>query len=328
MAKTSPTSDSHVEAALRSLQTTLDFQSRQSVFQTMRDAVRSHWPERPAAPRPDMAAALRDDGVVPLGQILSLDQSQEIVRYLRGRPCYRAHVKGSSDGQLVSFDTVNSGCASYSLEDMTNAPYLLELANHPVLLALAESYLGCAPSLYSMNAFWTFPSSETDRVGTQKMHRDVDDFKFCTCFVFLTGVQQGDGAHFYMRKTHDPEKLKDWLDKKGITPAGDKHKEADPEEFFHLAFNDTETAKHIARELHVSVEGPAGTAVLEDSWGLHHGDLVTGGPRLLFWARYGMYRNSAHEADKMGTVPWSSVGQRIPRDDYHRFVNRILLDPV
>lgn len=328
MARTSSTGDPHVEAALRSLQTTLDFGSRRAVFRTMSDAVRSHWPERPAPAPPDMASALRDDGVVSLGQILSPEQSRQVVRYFSGRPCYRAHVKGSSDGQPVPLDAVKSGCASYSLEDTINAPYLLELANHPILLALAESYLGCAPSLYSLNAFWTFPSSESEKVGTQKMHRDVDDFKFCTCFVFLTGVRRGDGAHFYVKRTHDPDKLKEWVDQNNADSGIDRFENLDPDAFFHAVLNDTETAKRIAEELFASIKGPAGTAVLEDSWGLHHGDLVTSGPRLLFWARYGMYRNPAHESDRLGTVPWSSVGERLPRDDYHLFVNRILLDPL
>jgi hypothetical protein len=74
----------------------------------------------------------------------------------------------------------------------------------------------------------------------------------------------------------------------------------------------------------VCVKGPAGTAVVEDTSGLHRAGPVSS-RRLVFWARYGMYRNVAHVLADIGTGRWADLGGRISRDDYYSFVNRLIL---
>jgi hypothetical protein len=75
------------------------------------------------------------------------------------------------------------------------------------------------------------------------------------------------------------------------------------------------------------VAGPAGSAVFEDTYGLHKGDIPKTN-RLLGWMRYGLYQNAATYSDRLsGPAPRAVGAGRIPDTARHKFINRLLVEP-
>lgn len=88
---------------------------------------------------------------------------------------------------------------------------------------------------------------------TQKLHRDYDDFKFLAFFIYLSDVDDNNGPHVYYKNTH-----------KGSEDMSEK----------------------------VVIKGKAGTAIIGDTFALHHGQPLNSGERLLFWSRYTLHKNN------------------------------------
>lgn len=277
----------------------------------------------PSAEIRERAERLRRDGLYRLGQLLTPEQVADIHAYLRGRPCFTGHVPGQGDGvpRTAEECATLANCGSYRREDVLAAPHLLELANRPELLALAGAYLGCTPTIYSVNFFWSFPERDTQYPQTQLFHRDFDDFRFCTLFLFLTDLRMNDGAHYFMRGTHRKEFVEQAYEERVI----DKTLFPVDRLFMRVTYQERDIPAMFTPEIE-PVTGPAGHGVLEDTYGLHKGDIPKT-PRLLGWVRYGLYNNHTAYHDHPTGPATREVGQgRIPDTPRHKFINRLLVE--
>ena len=139
---------------------------------------------------------------------------------------------------------------------------------------LAKAYLGVFPLLYSMNVFETTPHDWAPHPGIEVFHRDADDVKFLALFVYLTDVSRPeDGAHQFKLATHE-----------------------------YTTFDETRT-----------ILGPAGTAFLADTRGLHMGIRPTTGPRRMAWARWGVSDPPpSYVRDCLTPLPRARLGDRYP----------------
>jgi hypothetical protein len=268
--------------------------------------------------------ALRQDGIARLGPVLSAAQVGEIHAYLRTKPCFTGHVPAQGDGQPRTVEECAplANLASYQLADVLAAPHLLELANRPDILGIVEAYLGCVPTLYSVNFFWSFPDRAERFVSTQNYHRDFDDFRFCTLFLFLTDISPENGAHYYIRGTHRRDVVENaWRE---------RYPEPKPypvdKLFERITYYDKDIEPLFGKAIE-TVAGPAGSAVFEDTYGLHKGDIPKTN-RLLGWMRYGLYQNAATYSDRLaGPAPRTVGAGRIPDSARHKFINRLLVEP-
>ena len=115
--------------------------------------------------------------------------------------------------------------------------------------------------------WWSFPrpsSVEEKSKAAQIFHRDLDDFKFAKFFIYLTDVEQDDGPHVYVKKSHKPN-FKDTLrDKFLIHRVEDKN--------ISKRFKESDVAE---------IHGKAGTIFFEDTYGYHKGMPPTKKARLL-----------------------------------------------
>jgi len=284
-----------------------------------------------AARREDDIARLRRQGLVDLGAPLAQEQAAEIRAYFSARPCFNNHVPAQSDLQPRSLGECRSTSrhASYATADVIGAPYLIELANSEAMLSIAEGYLGCTPTLYSVNAFWSFPGMTRPTRGLQTFHRDFDDYRFCTLFVFLTDTHPEDGAHTYLAETHRPDAFRGLVERLAAAnpdPASlARLRGIDEATLFSQSELDLDAACDPAlAPAGLSVHGVAGSAVIEDTYGLHRG-AIPATPRLLFWARYGLYQNVAWFKNSPGQMTTAPPSDRIPATPYHRYVNRLLI---
>lgn len=314
---------------LAGLQQNIHYRVRPAVAQSLADATNRVLPDAVRVPRlpqtDSRLAQLRARGLVELGPVLDGGQTEVVLSYFDTRPCYAAHVAGKSDGVGRTIE----GCAtlghygSYRLEDVLRAPHLIEIANREDILSLVESYLGCPPTLYSVNAFWSFPGQTQPWPGIQTFHRDFDDWRFCTMFIFLTPLTAENGAHYYIPGTHRVDIVEKAYAEKG--GAGSLPFTLDAMFAENADLNDA-CARLFADRVQ-TVAAPAGNAVIEDTYGLHKGDIPKS-RRLLVWIRYGLYKNLANQRDALLPLPADALQGRIPATVRHRFVNRLMVAPM
>lgn len=270
-------------------------------------------------------AALVEEGYAALGPVLTKEQAADVTRYLEHRPCFNAHVTGSSDNvpRLIGDGAEAFHYGSYQLTDILTAPHLIELANRPDILGIAEAYLGCTPTLYSLNAWWSFSGHGKAQLS-QSFHRDLDDYRFCTLFCFLTDVGLRSGAHVYLRRSHRADLVERLVAQRGEAARQKFGRSISLLDIYgpHGGYGRDDLYKVIFSGLEQTVTGPAGFGFMADTGGLHMGEPLTEGRRLMFWARYGIYKNPMAN---LQPAPRALVGDRIGRDRRSVYINRCIL---
>lgn len=273
---------------------------------------------------------LAEDGCFVLRNLLSADQVAETRRYFDARPCFNAHVPWDGDGvpRFVGAGAEAFHYGSYAMTDVLDAPHLLEIANHPQVLALAARYLGCVPTLYSVNAWWSFGGHPETAPKSQTYHRDEDDFRFCTLFIYLTDVDEAGGPHVFVRKTHRQDLVASYLQ----GPAAEAFQRL-PEDtqkaiaggalFADGGYGSDSLVEALFAPLITTIHGVAGTGILANTMAFHKGLPPRRGHRLMFWSRYGIYTNMGRGSDVAGE--WRRVEHRLQKTDVLRYINRQIL---
>jgi len=277
---------------------------------------------------------LQDDGYCRLGSILDAGQTKEVVDHFKRTTCFNAHLVAKSDGtgRLYDGGADKFPFGSYRMQDVAGAPHLLEIANDPRIIALAANYLGCAPSLYSMNAWWSFPGDWGDGLLTQGFHRDEDDFKNCVLFIYLTDVDEDTGAHEYIRTTQDPAAVERRLkttDFPFVTVTRNGVEERLAVKFDDLFAGAGYGGDHVYSALFGGlidrIEGAEGEGFISDATGLHRALRPNGRPRLIAWIRYGMFQNRAYLNDALAPIADPALQSRIGSDLKSRYINRLVV---
>ena len=245
-------------------------------------------PDEIRKPRGSAAAGdieqLRQKGCLDLGQMLSLDQAGDIQRHLASRPLLVGRSPARSEGEAASLEAVprDKNYACYGPLDLWSSPHLLEFATQDRLLDLAQGYLGCTPTLCSLNAFWALPDRPPE-AQRQAFHRDLEDFRSLAVFALLTPVDvPAEGGHHYVEGSHDIALLEAMLQADGLGTRID-YLVASPfipslsMRLFHRS----------ARRFH----GPAGTTFCADPYGLHRSVAPRLHPQLLLELRFGTFFN-------------------------------------
>lgn len=138
-----------------------------------------------------------DRGVVAPLTRLEPDKVAAIRAYLDKLPVYRGSHIFSADSRLVPFADAqaDSNFAGYTADQLLRAPHLVDFLNSPAIVDFVEAALGCVPTLYSVNAWWSLPATVLVGHGMQIFHRDNDDWRFFTLFLYLTDVDDDAGPH-------------------------------------------------------------------------------------------------------------------------------------
>lgn len=246
---------------------------------------------------------LEQNGIVPI-TTFNDQQIVDIVNHLQTRSVYNAHVPYGDGVKRHLSDARNHAFGCYELFDLVTCPHLMKVALNEDLLNLAANYLGCLPTLYSINSWWSFPGRGV--AGTQKYHRDYDDYKFLAVFVYLTDVTMTNGVHCYINHTHDTDVL--------TSVAGIRFE--DP-----LSVCDTSLKPYEQVLL-----GKAGTSFMSDTYGIHKSMPLTAGDRLVMWIRYGLANNGPAKAQLRYKVPKSVMPDTIQFDDKTNYITRLILE--
>jgi hypothetical protein len=228
---------------------------------------------------------LRTDGIVPTLGLLP-EQVAELTAYLTERPCYQGHVRVYGDRVPRPHGHPDLGPVfCHAMADVLSAPHFWELALRTA--PVARIYLGAAAHMYSVNAFWARPWPGEPTHDLQTWHRDGDDVRFLALFAYGTDVLSSeDGPHRFVLGSHEDR---------------------------------------VDLDRCATIYGPAGTAFLADTRGLHMGERPRAGCRLLLWARWGVSeRPVTYDVDELAPVPAALLGDRYPSDPASRAAVRLV----
>lgn len=136
-----------------------------------------------------------------------------------------------------------------------------------VLSSIAERYCGEGAFCIASQMWWTFPAKVEEDLRKKFAHfyhRDLDGYNFMKFFIYLTDVEPGDGGHFFVSGSHRPS-LRDSVS----------------EGFRIDRIDDSVIHKRYDMRNIVEMVGPAGTVIVEDTFGLHKGQTPSRNARLM-----------------------------------------------
>jgi SAM-dependent methyltransferase len=245
----------------------------------------------PTAEAREMAAALDTEGLVFLPNVLTESQISDVRQHL------------AASGRTTREHTV----LHYAIEDVVQAPHVLNAVLAPWLLDVVTAYLGAPATLVDVSAWESLPGSD-EPGGAQIFHRDRDDFRACKLFVYLDDVDTHSGPHVYARRSHDPDAMSEGLASKLFQSNG-RDQASDIEAIF--------------GERVVEITGPVGTSFLENTYGFHRGKVPTKGRRLILQAVYGLVP-FPHRIERL----IAGGASALPKHPSSRHAGRLAVPPV
>ncbi|HEY4170127.1 MAG TPA: hypothetical protein VGM96_25260 [Reyranella sp.] len=279
---------------------------------------------------PDATPAMQSviaTGCADLGQAWSPDQVRSIHSHLETKRVLLCHVPNISDKSVPSLKDVPAGenYATYEFLDLWSSPHLLEMAAQDRFLDLAQAYLGCTPTVYSINAFWSLPNREPHPYS-QLFHRDWEDFRSLVVFTLLTPVDTPEeGAHYYVESSHAVDGFEAGLKGQGVDAA----------DIQILSSRDNKAIAPVASRLFGDsarrFDGPAGTSFCGDGYGLHRALVPHSRPRLLLWFRYGNFYNEAMYSTPLRGATRTGAERalaRIPKTSRQQYAFRYIVDAL
>jgi hypothetical protein len=150
---------------------------------------------------------------------------------------------------------------------ITAADTLLNFSLNPLILDVANSYLGMWSKLIYFDMWHTLPLDTDTRFLSQRWHRDPEDRRKIRTFLYFSEVDKGAGAMEYLvgSQCGGPyENVFPWEDPLGIPYP-----------------SDGEVERRIPASQHVTLEGPPGTLIFCDTAGFHRGGTCRTHPRVL-----------------------------------------------
>jgi len=224
---------------------------------------------------------LGTSGITMLGEVLGPSACAELRDYFSQREVHDPYRPDSPhflpDGAQRHPD---AHIAHHAPQDVLRAPHLLALANSPRVLAIVADFLGCKPTIGYLAVWWSY-HTEKGAQQAENFHRDVDDWRFVKLFVYLTDVGPASGPHMYVRNSSNSAALTRIR-----------------------RFTDGEVLDAFGAESVLTLVAPAGQGFLEDTFGIHKGQPVEDGTRLIFQAVYGV-----------SPLPYSPVAPVLPRSE-------------
>lgn len=201
----------------------------------------------------DLFNEIEENGYAVIENFLDESQINNILNYFKNIKGYNFHTPNRSLNKIpqVFSDDLDWNICSYKSNHVLANSEILKAVTDPKIISIVQKYLGCMPCITTANLWWNKNNGVS--FHTQKIHRDLNDFKFLAFFIYLTDVNEDNGPHVYYKKTH-----------KGSESLDDK----------------------------VVVEGKAGTAILGDTFALHNGKELKNGKRLFLSIRYTLHINN------------------------------------
>ncbi len=232
--------------------------------------------------------ALSKEGFSTLPKIASRQQIDDILAYISTQKVTNPYQPELGEFD-VSYRGNSSNIGAYTDEVLSRCPHLLEIANTPLLLKAVSSFFGRKPTLSKVALWHSFPNAQ-EAQNAENYHRDVDDVLFLKVFIYLTDVDESAGPHVFIRGSHKDEKF---LDVRRYT--------------------DEEIESSYPSEDVLKMTGEAGSAFVENTYGLHKGLVAREKSRILLQFEYSLFPIGAYDYGN----------KYVGADQFDSYINRL-----
>lgn len=206
---------------------------------------------------------LSRDGCTVLDRKLSQEKMDAIIRYSEQIGCYDLYRSATEPIDPKQAPEVTH-VGNYRRADLVKSRLILDLVNDPGVLQVAQEFLGARPTISDVSMWWSFGGRKQAK-HAQLFHRDVDDWKFCKLFIYLTDVTADSGPHVYVKTSSNSPALR----KPG-------------------RYSDSQIEDQFGKGNVLQFIDTKGAAFMVDTYGFHKGLLPKTGNRLLLQAQYSL----------------------------------------
>lgn len=210
----------------------------------------------------DGLEALLRDGYYEFPDFVAADFIDDISRELMSMKCFNPWDRSAG---LFHVDDASPNMHVAQIKEAATLVALNDLAADQRLVGLASAYFGCRAVLDSIQAWWSLPGAG-DPEEAENFHRDNDGIKFLKFFLYLSDVGDMNGPHVFIKGSHR------------VGKAIERRRYSDQEILQEFGSGNLKYFK-----------APAGYAFLEDTYGVHKGQVPKQGRRLLVQFRYCMH---------------------------------------
>lgn len=224
---------------------------------------------------------LEKDGFTVLSNSLTEDELIELKDFLFKTKCYSYVNVGAKESFLIKDPSCvpeNIERFYWSMEDLRNSKVIQNIIKDTTFHSIAQEYFGTKPTLVNMTA-WLDTSYKNKDFPPHLMHYDNNGPKWLNFFIYLNDVNIDNGAHAFVKGTHNHHKESSELQKA-------------------KRFSDEEMKKIFGDDRFVTHEAPAGTIIAEDTMGFHRGGDINKGYRLLLKLQYSIIDIKQSEEDE------------------------------
>jgi hypothetical protein len=217
----------------------------------------------------------------------------------------------------------DANVAQYPMPAVVGCPHLAAIASDPTTLAAVAHHLGALPTVLGYTAWWSFAGRSEAREA-QIFHFDLDDYRICKLFIYLTDVDAESGPHIYVEGTHRPENV---AQARQIWPGG----EADFDAWYLQRLRKTDAeVERVFNHRPATLIGPSGTTFVANTRGIHKGLLPDSADRLVCQVLYGVSPRIQEtlEPIDLGTPATAHVPDWVVGTPTLDYVNRLFLRPA
>lgn len=243
------------------------------------------------------SAELKERGYLFLDSLISPEQIQAMHTFFSQNKCADPYRPALGKFIAPGDAPAQTHVAFFPNETVIRAPHAVSIANDPRVLGVVSGFLGAKPTISYMTAWWSMPHVDGKAEQAEQFHRDVDDIRFVKLFCYLTDVDETSGPHMFVPGSQKIDRLTRIR-----------------------RYEDSEVAEAFGANGLRTFTGKAGTAFLENTYGLHRGIPPTKKPRLLFQVLYSL-RNSIYGPDR----PVGRIGADGVPPNLDPFINRVYL---
>ena len=210
---------------------------------------------------------IRDKGFCVLDTLVNTDILKDILVYAQTQ---QASIRGAGKEDVYDPKAPIGVRYDFDPQKLLSSKIFNSLFASQFSAQVASQYLGCRPWLDVVSLWWhTSYSKEPDSDAAQLYHFDLDRVKWLKVFIYITDVGPESGPHCFIEGSH----------KSGVLPR----------RFLRSVYSrieDKEVFEVFKKEKEKKFIGPRGTVIIEDTRGLHKGEHVRDGDRLIFQMQY------------------------------------------
>jgi hypothetical protein len=292
-------------------------QTADSIVAGLREAFPALAPEQ--APLSDTEREFSKLGCLKLGVRLKPEALQQIRDHLASRPVMYQDENHRPIGNGLAQDAPPEAFVGYhTTHDVLTCPHLIDIANDPQILAIVRAYLGFEP-IIDTYLVWHSYAGRQFAGSPQTLHRDKDCFRFCKLFLYLSDVDEDSGPHVFLPNSHNPDRFARLYQ----MSTNDGH---NPLQFF--VGGQRGQAPYLEKVFAGKFEhfvGPAGSAFLINTYGLHKGEPPRTRNRILFQALYTLLPYGDVMGTATGHLPVSAVPVTQPATPAFMYRNQLYL---